>query len=88
MAEPAEPDQLEQLGHPLPAPAPPGQPEADVLGDAEVGEEQAFLGHVADAPSVRRDVVLVVVERVAVERDPPAVGLVEARDQAQERGLA
>ena len=50
MAEAAEPDQLEQLGHPLPAPAPPGQPEADVLGDAEVGEEQALLGHVADAP--------------------------------------
>ncbi len=51
-------------------------------------EEQAFLRHVTDAPAVRGNVVLPVVERVAVERDPPAIRLVEARDQAQERRLA
>ena len=88
MAEAPEPDQLEQVGHALPAAAAARQPEADVLGDAEMGEEQAFLRHVADAPAVRRDVVLRVVERVAVERDPPAIRLVEACDQAQERRLA
>ena len=53
---------------------PPGQPEADVLGDAEVGEEQALLGHVADAPAVRRDVVLAVVERSPLSAIRPRSG--------------
>ena len=79
MAEAAEADQVEQLGHPLPAPAPPRQPEADVLGDVEVREEQALLRHVADAPAVRRHVVLAVVERLADEHDPPAVGPARSR---------
>ena len=43
MAEAAEPDELEQVGHAPPAALAARQPEADVLGDAEVREEQALL---------------------------------------------
>ena len=85
---PVSPMRSSSSGTLLPAPAAAREPEADVLGDGEVREERTLLRHVADAPAVRRDVVPSVVERLAVERDAPAVRLVEAGDEAEQRGLA
>ena len=88
LAEAAEADQVEQLVDRRAAAAPAREPEADVLGDGQVGEEQAVLRHVADAPRWAGTLVLRVVERLAVERDAPASGAVEAGEQAQQRRLA
>ncbi len=88
MAEPAQADQLEQLAHAAAGAAAARQPEADVLGNAEMREEQPLLRHVADLPAIGRKVLRPVVERLAVDRDDPGVGVVEARDQAEQRRLA
>ena len=60
------------------------QPEGDVLGDRQVGEEGVALEHGVDVALVRRGVRDV----LAVEQDPSPAGTLEAGDHAQRRGLA
>ncbi len=53
-------------------------------------KQPRILEHVADPPPVRRHVHACgdVVERLAVERDDAAIGLQEAGDHVDQRGLA
>ena len=65
------------------------QPEADVLAGAEVREQRAFLGDVADRALVGGDVhARGVGDGLAVDRDRAGVELDEADDRAQQRRLA
>ena len=59
------------------------QPERDVLADVEEREQRVGLEHGVDRPLVRRHLR----EVAAVEQDLPGVGLLEARDHPQCRGL-
>ena len=79
---------LQQLGD-LPAAAlAAGEPEADVLLDAQVWEQRTLLWHVADAALLRRQVRACIVERLPAERHAAPLGALEAGDHAQQRGLA
>ena len=62
-----------------------GLAEGDVLGD-RAGEEEALLRH--DPELVAQRLLRHVVEVVAVDRDPAARRLVEAREELRDRGLA
>ena len=85
-----EPDELEHLGDPS---APPAlgtrQAEGDVLAGAQMGEQGALLGDVADRALLRRDVEP---PRVGDERtadgDGSGIRLDEPHDQPQQRRLA
>ncbi len=65
-----------------------GEPEADVLAHAQMREQRALLGHVADAAPLGREVGAPVLERPLAERDRAALGALEAGDHAQQRRLA
>lgn len=60
LVEPLEVDQGQQFLHPAAAALGARQPEADVGGDVEVGEEGALLGDEADRPALRRQVGMAV----------------------------
>ena len=66
----------------------PAQAEADIVGDAEMRKQSAILRHEADAAPMRRNRMLRIGQQLAVEHDAPAVGRLEAGDQAQKRRLA
>jgi hypothetical protein len=81
-------DEAEQLGHPgrapRPVPASLAEAEAHVLRHRQVREQRVGLEHQVDRPAVRRlggDVA-------AVDADAPAVGLLEAGQDPQQRRLA
>ncbi len=83
-----DPDHLQQPGDPLAAALAAREPEADVVLDAQMGEQGAFLGHVADAALLGREVRAPVVERLRAEGDRAPLGALEAGDHAQQRRLA
>jgi hypothetical protein len=83
-----DPDHLQQPRDPLAAPLAAGEPEADVVLDAQVGEEGALLGHVADAALLRRQVRAPVIQRLLAERHGAPLGALEAGDHPQQRRLA
>ena len=63
----------------------PGAPVADVVGDAAAEEDGLLRDHADAAPqAVGRDLPQV----VAVDEDAAAVGIVEAREERREGGLA
>ena len=86
---PLSADRYAVLGNPVTAALVAGQPEGDVAGDVEVGEQCALLGDVAHPaglrwhrsdPGTRDDGV--------TKGDGPAVGDEEPGDETQQRGLA
>src|SRR5215212_7520587 len=60
------------------------QPEGDVLGDRQMGEEGVALEYGVDVAPVRRCVRHI----LAVQQDPSCAGALEAGDHAQRRRLA
>ncbi len=83
-----QPDQLQHLPD-APAAAPrPVQPEPDVAGHREVGEQRAVLRHQADAPPLGRLVDPVAGHEPVADADAARRQRVEARDAAQQRRLA
>ena len=85
--EPAEPDHLQQIRHPLPVPLAPGETEGDILLDGQVREKASLLRNVADTPPIGREVALRVVDDLAAEPDEPAVGAFEAGDHPEQGRL-
>ena len=85
--QPAQPDHVQQLANPLPAPLTPGQAEADVLFHRQVREQAPVLGHEADTSPIGRHVVIAVVDDLAGEPHHTAVGTFEACDHPQQRRL-
>ena len=85
-------DEVEHLAHPGRAgggrPLRLRQPEADVGGDVEVREERALLRDVADPALLRRDRAALAGDDTVVEPDAAGCRREEARDQAEQRGLA
>ena len=79
-----EADELEALGHAL---APLGA-EADVAGHRQVREQRAVLEDHADPPVLGLDPHAVAGHGAARDRHAARVGLLEAGDHAQQRGLA
>jgi hypothetical protein len=61
-----------------------GEPVGDVLAHAHHREERQLLEHHVDGTAVGRDAA----HAAAADLDVPAIGLDEARDHAQQRGLA
>src|SRR5918992_521425 len=76
----------EQLGHPLGTTGP-RQPESDVLRNGEVREEGVILEDEADLPALGRHRCARSRDKVVAESDLTGVGLLEPRDQPQQRGL-
>ena len=72
--EPAEPNHLQQIRHPLPVPLAPGETEGDILLDGQVWEKASVLRNVADTPPIGRYVALRVVDDLAAEADGPRSG--------------
>ena len=60
--------------------------DSDVVMDAEVGEQPAFLNDITHALPRLQDVVLC--QRLAREEDGAGIRLDQAGDQTQQRGLA
>ena len=85
--EPGEIHQLERANDPLPqlvTPCPRRlEAEGDVFADVEMRKERVVLEHHPEAPGHRLDVGDV----FAVHQDPPRVGRLESREQAQRGGL-
>ena len=81
-------DELEQLVDAPTASIGPGEAEADVGADGEVGEERALLRDVAESPTLGRFVGAAVVDRAPADADLALVDAVESGHQPQQRRLA
>ena len=87
VAEPAEVDEREHGGNAGPSLGA-TQPEADVLGDGQVGEEGVVLEDHPDLAALGRHPGAVAGDGHARDLDGAGLGLLEAGDQAQQRRLA
>jgi hypothetical protein len=87
-AQAGQADRLQQVADGRAAALPPGQPEPDVGGHREVREQAALLRHVADAAALGRLIAAGTVHDGAAEGEQAAVGVLEAGDHPQQRGLA
>ena len=87
VAEPTEVDEREQHRDPRRTILA-GEPEGDVLGHGEVGEERVVLEHHPDSPSLGGDPAALSRDRLAGDRDPPRIGCLEPGDQAEQGRLA
>jgi hypothetical protein len=70
------------------APLGAGQSEHDVLGDAQVRKQRAFLRHVADTPLLGRQMQAVAGHAAAIDLDRAGISALEAAQHAQQRSLA
>ena len=84
-----QPDQLQQLGDPtVLAALPPRQAEDDVVRHAEMREERAFLGDVADLSPLRRGVLPGAADDPSGDPDRAGIGVLEAAEEAKQGRLA
>jgi hypothetical protein len=87
-AVPGQAHQLEELVDLAPAIRTPGKTEGHIAANAQVREERALLGHVADPPPFAgHEMTPRIVDEVIPDPDLPAVGPLEAGHNPQQRGL-
>ena len=87
-AEAPEVGEVEHLFYPASAPLAGGQPERDVLGDREVGEERVVLEDHTYVPLLGRDVQAGSGDGPSADLDRSGVRCLEAGDEAQGGRLA